>query len=408
MEQAFAAYSNRNMFLASLLQSKEIQDFISKALSANLDSLKISTVLAKNYSDEERRAIMDYIPLVKKSREKFNFNGFLLCDKLALEQSTAYDIGSWKSRLWPSSGKVHDLCCGMGGDSFFIPDSLEITGIDMSEERLQMYAYNMQTFNKKANTLNADVRNLKLIDPKANADFFTIDPARRKEENENQRQFDNLTPSLQEVLELSKNYKGGMVKLPPGFPIDEIPFDAEIIYLGSRQDCRECLVLLGMLAQNPGKIRTVLLDKDSAIEFISKNDRSIVEETQNLEISEIKRFISEPCPLFVRSKLFTEIAKEMDAKIISQGIAYLTTEEPILQTGFSSFEVLEFAPLGTAAVKAMLKKHGIGKLTLKKRGVEIIPEEEIKRLKPKGKNEGVLFYTRLFGEKIAILTRRVF
>jgi hypothetical protein len=55
----------------------------------------------------------------------------------------------------------------------------------------------------------------------------------------------------------------------------------------------------------------------------------------------------------------------------------------------------------------MLKKHGIGKLTLKKRGVEIIPEEEIKRLKPKGKNEGVLFYTRIAGEKTALLTKRI-
>ena len=32
---------------------------------------------------------------------------------------------------------------------------------------------------------------------------------------------------------------------------------------------------------------------------------------------------------------------------------------------------------------------------------------EIKRLKPKGKNEAILFYTRAQGEKIAILARRL-
>ena len=78
-----------------------------------------------------------------------------------------------------------------------------------------------------------------------------------------------------------------------------------------------------------------------------------------------------------------------------------------MHIGFSSFAVLDSVPLGTSAVKNMLKKHGIGKLTLKKRGVEIIPEEEIKRLKPKGKNEGILFYTRIAGEKTAILTQRI-
>ena len=395
------------MLYVSLLTSKEIQTFITKVLKEKWDSLKISAFLGKSFSEEERRAIMDYIPLVNKSREKFNTDSFLLCDRLALEQSTAYDIGEWKAKLWPSSGSVHDLCCGMGGDSFFIPNSLELTGIDMSEERLQMYAYNMQALNKKANTLNADVRNLTKTVPNAIADFFTIDPARRKSESENQRQFENLTPSLSEILNLAKKYRGGMIKLPPGYPIDEIPLDAEIIYLGSKQDCRECLILLGELVQNPGKIRTVILTKNDTFEFISTSKRPDFEKEQNLEEGTLKNYLAEPCPLFVRSRIFTQFAKEWNAKILSKGIAYLTTEEPISHIGFSSFTVLDSVPLGTSAVKNMLKKHGIGKLTLKKRGVEIIPEEEIKRLKPKGKNEGILFYTRIAGEKTAILTQRI-
>lgn len=395
------------MFQAKLLQSIEIQEFITKALKEKWDSLKISSSLGKSYSEEERRAIMDYIPLVLKAREKFGYDGFLLCDKLALEQSTAYDISQWKAKLWPSSGKVHDLCCGMGGDSFYIPDALEITGIDKSEERLEMYKYNMKAFRKNVFVINDDVRTLQENHKENQGDFFTIDPARRKIEKENQRQFENLTPSLKEVLILAKNYRGGMIKLPPGYPIEEIPLEAEIIYLGSKNDCRECLVLLGELAQNPGKIRTVILTKENNYQFISSENRPKIEEEQNLQEGDLKRFLMEPCPLFVRSKLFTEFAKEWKAEIISKGIAYITTAEPLFHLGFSTFEILDSAPLGTAAVKAMLKKHNIGKLTLKKRGVEIIPEEEIKRLMPKGKNEAILFYTRLAGNKIALLAKRL-
>ena len=391
------------MLYVSLLTSKEIQAFITKVLKEKWDSLKISAALGKSFPEEERRAIMDYIPLVKKFREKFDFQAFLLCDKLALEQSTAYDISKWKAKLWPSFGSVHDLCCGMGGDSFFIPNSLELTGIDMSEERLQMYAYNMNAFQKKANVLQADVRNLSGI----TADYFSIDPARRKLESENQRQFENLTPTLSEILNLAKKYRGGMIKLPPGYPIDEIPLDAEIIYLGSKQDCRECLILLGDLAQNPGKIRTIILTKNDTFEFISTSKRPDFEKEQNLEEGTLKNYLAEPCPLFVRSRIFTQFAREWNATILSKGIAYLSCDEPIHHIGFSSFEILDSVPLGTSAVKAMLKEHGIGKLTLKKRGVEIIPEEEIKRLKPKGKNEGVLFYTRIAGEKTALLTKRI-
>ena len=53
----------------------------------------------------------------------------------------------------------------------------------------------------------------------------------------------------------------------------------------------------------------------------------------------------------------------------------------------------------------MLKAHDIGKLTLKLRGVKVDPDQEIKRLKPKGKNSATLFYTRLDGEKVAILAQ---
>ena len=97
------------MFCASLLTSAKVQEFIRDAFKRKLDALQISTALNKaGYSNEDRAAIMDYMALVPKFREKFcsgKNNGtargvFLLCDKLALEQSTAQDIGRWKATLW--------------------------------------------------------------------------------------------------------------------------------------------------------------------------------------------------------------------------------------------------------------------------------------------------------------------
>ena len=91
------------MFNADLLTSAKVQDFIKLATKKKLDALQVSTQLAKEFSNEERAAIMDYMALVPKFREKFGIENtaFLLCDKLALEQSTAQDIGRWKAYLWP-------------------------------------------------------------------------------------------------------------------------------------------------------------------------------------------------------------------------------------------------------------------------------------------------------------------
>ena len=420
-----------------LLTSAKIQGFIEEAFSKRLDALQVSTRLAKEgYSNEERSTIMDYMALVPKFREKFfedksGKGKFLLCDRLALEQSTAKDIGRWKAKLWPTEGTVSDLCCGMGGDSLFLPETLKVTGFDLDEDRLAMYRYNMQALGKSVDTQCRDVRSVENA-----ADYFTIDPARRALEGENQRDLRNLTPTLEEVVEISKHYKGGMAKLPPGYPPAEIPDGTEILYLGGHSDCRECLVLFGALAKNPDTVRAIIVDKfgetlaewsrprnhadetldDDLQEKLDKNDSlegkdrtyRTATSKSDLPLGEISQYISEPAPVLIRSHLFNQAALACDpsAHLISEGIAYVASELSLPAPGFASYEVLAHAEIATGAVRNMLKEHGIGKITLKLRGVKLDPDAEIKRLKPKGKESAILFYTRAYGEKIAILTRR--
>ena len=442
------------MFNADLLTSAKVQDFIKLATKKKLDALQISTQLAKEFNNEERAAIMDYMALVPKFREKFGIEStaFLLCDKLALEQSTAQDIGRWKASLWPSGpeavGKtVHDLCCGMGGDSFFLPKEFTTIGVDLDENRLAMYRYNscvmrgVSPESSNAHTILRDVREVTAHSNAASdaqhADYFTIDPARRAIEGENQRDLRNLTPTFEEVIEISKHYKGGMAKIPPGYPICEIPQGTEILYIGSRTDCRECLVLFGELAQKPDHVRAVMVDKtgneianwtfarDEKREARNESEQSQYDHNYELEgrdrvyrtsssesdlpLGGISKFIAEPAPVLLRSHLFGVVALAHDetTHLISPGIAYVTSEKPLPSPAFANYEILESSEISTGAVRAMLKLHDIGKLTLKLRGVKVDPDQEIKRLKPKGKNSATLFYTRLDGEKIAILTRRI-
>ena len=433
------------MFSASLITFPQVQEFIQDAIKRRLDALQVSTALNKaGYNNEDRAAIMDYMALLPKIQEKFGCllandkNRFLLCDKLALEQSTAQDIGRWKANLWSASSDgdssksgasiVHDLCCGMGGDSFFIPASFKVVGVDLDENRLAMYRHNMKAIGKTAEVICADVREV------ANATFFTIDPARRALEGENQRDLRNLTPTLEEVVEISKHYQGGMVKLPPGYPPADIPDGTEILYLGGHSDCRECLVLFGSLAKNPDTVRAVMIGKDgnALAEWSRPRDRSLetldedlqekLDRNDSLEgrdrtyrtatsrndlpIGEIAMYISEPAPVLIRSHLFNTAALSCDpqAHLISEGIAYVASGLPLPAPGFTCYEIVAHSEISTGAVRSMLKEHDIGKITLKLRGVKLDPDAEIKRLKPKGKKSAILFYTRAAGEKIALLS----
>lgn len=371
--------------------------FVEEAVQDKTDVLKLSEALSKGRFADIRGEILDYIALVPKYRKKFDTEAFLACDRLALEQSTAEDIGNFKAGLFRGAASIDDLCCGMGGDSFFLPKEALVRGFDLSESRAEMYRFNTSAMGCRRDAFVTDGRALD-----ARGEFFTIDPARRKSEGDNQRNFSELTPTLPEIVEISNHYKGGMAKLPPGFPTAEFPENAEAVYIGAMNDCRECLLLFGDLAKNPGKTSAVAIDRNKTPHAWTQEESSKPEE---LPVGPLSAYIAEPIPVLIRSHLFAETAKRLspDAHLISPGIAYVSTAEQLRSEAFRNFRVLGCTGLSTGKVKRLLREHGIGRLTLKKRGVEIVPETEIRRLSPKGDREGVLFYTRIAGEKAAIL-----
>jgi SAM-dependent methyltransferase len=351
------------------------------------DPLKLSETLSKKFTQQERLALMHYMEILPKAREKFRLPAGLdlVCDRLAFEQATAKDISEYKAALWPGGASVADLCCGMGGDSFWLPQGVRASGADISPERVLMYNENMERLglSHKAVLQNALET--------GGGDFFCIDPARRG----------GLNPSFEDILELSKKFRGGMIKLPPAYPEDSLPHKGDVVYLGNESDCRECLVLSGAFEKET--VRAVAVGDNETFEWQCKKDelRSI-----NLEAKNLGSFILEPNPVLVRSHLFMSEAKKHGFWQIDPTLAYLSCEElPSDYRGFAAYKAIEQSGLSTNSVKAMLKKYDVRKITLKKRGVEVVPETEIRRLAPKGESEKefILFYTRILGEKRAVL-----
>lgn len=370
------------------LQATDIKEYLSLAK----DPLKLSTILSKKYNQTERHAILHYLEILPKIRKKFGIVGAdlrvcpydenfifpdFLCDRLAFEQATAKDISEYKAKLWKSGAKITDLCCGMGGDSFWL-ENCESCGVDISKERVFMFNENMERLGKNFRAVQKDALEVE------GGDFFCIDPARRE----------GLNPSYESILELSKKFSGGMLKLPPAFECEENNFD--MMYLGNNNDCRETLMLCGSLANNFIRA-TNLIDEWKCEKDELKNIK--------LEVKEIGKYILEPIPVLVRSHLFLSEARKYNLWQIDSTLAYLSSDSDFVPSGFTSYKIIAQSSLSN--VKSMLKKHDIGKITLKKRGVNIVPEDEIRRLAPKGSREAILFYTRILGQKRAILAEKI-
>jgi hypothetical protein len=72
-----------------------------------------------------------------------------------------------------------------------------------------------------------------------------------------------------------------------------------------------------------------------------------------------------------------------------------------------TFEIAETFPLDSKLISRELEQRGIGILEIKKRGVDITPEEFRKKLKLKGKGAASLIITKRGDTRIALLGKPI-
>lgn len=388
MNSLFDALRMRKLF-----QSAHVQELWTEYSKGGFDALRLQQRLGKEFSSQDRLHISEWLSLAPKVAHKFQ-SGALLCDRLAYEQSTGKSLALWKASLWPNDCSMADLCCGMGGDSLFLPSTVQVIGVDLDPFRIAMFKENTLRLGTSRGTLIGNA-----LHKTNHCDFFQIDPARRSRMGQNQRKMDEIQPSWPEIQSMSSFYAGGMIKLPPAFPLDAIAKDAEILYVGEYDDCKECLVLQGQLAHNPGRIRAVVLP---GYEYSAL--RSEVE-SFSLPVMPLGKYLIEPNPVLVRSHLFPLWAKEFGFWQIDHQIAYLSGDTiPEASPWFHAYEIVDSCPLGTQRVRSLLKKHGLEPMTLKKRGVEVDVEAELRMLRKEKGKASTLVYTRISGIKMALLT----
>ncbi|HMA65330.1 MAG: class I SAM-dependent methyltransferase, partial [Fibrobacterota bacterium] len=361
------SYWNDAVMIAQCFTAQKTQDAIRLYGNLRLEPLALANKLAALFTPEERIRVTEWITLSEKIKSKFDVSQLLLCDRLAYEQSTGRLLSDWKSRLWPANVTIADLCCGMGGDSLFLPDTHSVIGIDLDPFRLIMFKTNGELLNKKMFTIQADA----LTFP-TRATYAHIDPARRNDRNQNQRKLE-LTPSWEQVQSIASHYTGLMVKLPPAFPDELVPATSHQLFLGSSKDCLEILLLLGEWSHLSFKENCCAVHADTGDMYSA--DRTSIPESLDTGTGCI---IWEPSPVMIRSHLYRHWGKCHGLSQLDRSVAYLTGNTIIHEPWARGYRVIDSCTMHQSTIRSMLRKHDIGNLIIKKRGVDIDPDTEIR------------------------------
>ncbi|KQP69497.1 SAM-dependent methyltransferase [Microbacterium sp. Leaf288] len=347
-------------------------------------------------------AVVGQARLRTRARAKFGeLAARMLFTRAGLEQATRLGIAARHAARFRSAGfaRVADLGCGIGGDALGLAGlGLRVTAVDADEVTAGIAAYNLAPFGADAEVRLGTAEDADLDGIEA----VWLDPARRTaghSETARTRPQD-WSPSLDWVFDLARRMPVG-VKLGPGLDRDLIPDDVEAQWVSADGSTIELVLWSGALAR-PGVRRAALVIRgDQAHEMTAETDAA------DEPARELGAFLHEPDGAVIRARLIGDVARTLEAGMLDEHIAYLTSDAALTSPFVSTFRVREVLPADEKALGKALRERDIGRLEIKKRGVDVDPAALRTRLKLRGSAAATLVLTRIGTRRTAILADRV-
>ncbi len=375
------------------------------------DVARVVTRLRKDgHSPDLVSAVVTQARLRTRGDVKFgDFAARMLFTRAGLEQATRLAVAGRHATRFRDAGftRIADLGCGIGGDALgFAALGLQVVAVDADEVTAAIAAYNLAPFAEavtvRHGTAEEFVETADAASGLLQVDAVWLDPARRTSgHSETSRtRPEDWSPSLDWVFALMDRMPAG-VKLGPGLDRALIPGDVEAQWVSADGSTIELVLWSGALARE-GVRRAALVIRHGTAHELTAGADAVDEPARPLGA-----FLHEPDGAVIRARLIGDVARSLDAGMLDEHIAYLTSDAAVTSPFVASFQVREVLPAEPKALAKALRERGIGRLEIKKRGVDVDPAALRTKLKLRGDESATLFVTRIGQKRVAILAERV-
>ena len=130
-------------------------------------------------------------------------------------------------------------------------------------------------------------------------------------------------------------------------------------------------------------------------------------DAEDAELGTLGEYVYEPDGAVIRARLIGDLARSLDATMVSPGIAYVSSDAAVATPFARAFRVIASFAWDERVLRRELAARGIGTLEIKKRGVDVDPAQLRKKLALKGAESATLIVTRIAGRHTALLVDRV-
>jgi hypothetical protein len=376
-------------FLASSTGKTLLQRLSDENLSET-NTLSLLTRLRKDYSPEQAGAALEMARLRLKAVDKFGDDAAkMFFTRDALEQASDPLIRDYRAELIGAKILV-DAGCGIGADSLaFAKAGASVIGLDIDPVRVEIASYNARVSGLNARFEVADIR-----DGLPPSDIAFFDPARRDDQGKRIYDVDHYQPPLSIVR--AWNQASVMVKLSPGVDLDQLKSYAGLVnFISVAGDLKEALLSLG---DGVRRKRATLLRPGE--HYLWEREVGFIPDTV---ITPPRGWLIEPDPAILRAGLVQDAAAKFDGSLLDDTIAYFTTDTKPESPWIRAWQILDWMPFNVKKLRAYLREHNVGNVTVKKRGSPVTPEVLIPQLKLNGSQSRTLVLTRFQRQPIVII-----
>jgi len=367
------------------------QRLLVSAAEAGEDPLASQRVLRRTASPEHVAAAVTQVQLRRRAEVKFaDLAALMYFTPEGLEQATRLSVATHRASRARAAGTstLIDLGCGIGGDLVaFARAGMTCAGVDLDPVRVAVAEANLEALGLGGAVTVADAT---AVDTTP-FDIVYADPARRSAAG---RSFDvdewmPPWPFVQSLL-----VRDSCVKLAPGIPHHLVPEEVEAEWVSDNREVKEAVLWSGRLAST--RRRATVIVEGGLATLTDEDD-------PGADVGPVAGYLYEPDGAVIRAGLVTAVAAGVDGHLLDEHIAYVTSDKAFRSPFARGYRVLEEVPFREKPLKAALRERSIGRLTIKKRGVSVVPDELRKRLSLRGEEESTLVLTRVAGKGTALL-----
>ncbi len=357
------------------------------------DELHVQAELRRTHSAGEVAAALTQVDLRRRAVTKFgDLARRMYFTPDGLEQATRASVAAHRAGRVQAYGArtLIDLGCGIGGDLVASARAGVIcAGVDLDPLRVAVAEANLAALGLPGAVQVADATTV----DHSGFDLAFADPARRTGAGRTFR-VDDWTPPWAWVEELLT--RDACVKVAPGIPHDLVPDGVEAEWVSDHGEVKEAALWSGRTATTAR--RATVIGTGGLATMTDEDDPGAA-----VGVRPVGGYLYEPDGAVIRAGLVTAVAAGVHGGLLDPKIAYVTSDDAVRTPFARGYRVVDELPYREKQLRAALRERGIGRLTVKKRGVDVVPEVLRKRLALSGEGEATIVLTRVDGRGAVFL-----